>query len=166
MRMPKIHIDELPRRCRRGFDRFLQFFAEWPDHFLGKESGYIIGQWDAARMIQPSAEDFVPLARKEPSDTGRKLWRLRFADRANLAETFRQFPDLRGVALEGYIPRPRRRPEALQCDFPSQQSLEWADAGDSLIEAAIQQSGKSRAAWVQEALLAQARFELSHSAPR
>ncbi|MFP4389023.1 MAG: hypothetical protein ACLFPR_08745 [Desulfococcaceae bacterium] len=166
MRMPRIHIDELPQRCRRSYDRFLQYLAELPDHFLGKESGYIIGRWDADRMIQPSPEDFVAVARKEPSDTGRKLWRLRFADRVHLPETFRQFPDLRGVHLEGHVPRPRRKPEALQYVTPSQPSLEWADGGNSLVEAAIQQSGKSRAAWVQEALLAQARFELRHSAPR
>jgi hypothetical protein len=170
MRMPKIHIDELPQRCRVAYDRFVQYFNERPDHFLSRESGYLIGPWDASRMIQPTPQDFVPVARKERSGTGRNLWRLRFADAAHLPEICRKFPGLLQVNLEGYAPRPRRKPAGM--NGPNLlgplvgRPVECPESPDSFIEAAIERSGKPRAVWVQEALLAKARSELFDASPR
>jgi hypothetical protein len=170
MRMPRVHIDELPQRCRVACDRFAQYFEERPDHFLSRESGYLIEPWDASRMIQPTPKDFVPVARKERSGTGRNLWRLRFADAAHLPEIRRKFPDLLRVNLDGHVPRPRRKPDGM--DGPNLfgplagRPAECPESSDSFIEAAIERSGKPRAVWVQEALLAKARSELLETPPR
>lgn len=170
MRMPKIHIDELPQRCRVAYDRFAQYFKERPDHFLSRESGYLIGPWDASRMIQPAPTDFVPVARKERSGTGRHLWRLRFADAAHIEEIRRKYPDLFRVNLEGYVPRPRRKPAGMDGanllgPLVGRPVVECPESSDSFIEAAIERSGKPRAIWVQEALLAKARSELLETPP-
>lgn len=167
--LPQIHIDELPQRCRRRYDRFIQYFSERPDHFLSGETGCVIGRWDAARMVSPRPEDFLPVARKEMGDTGRKLWQLRFADRSHLTETFRRFSGLHRVGLEGYLPRPRRRPVELDASAAGGLLVgRFADPPEpvgSLIETAILRSGKNRAVWVREALLAKARSEMSERGP-
>jgi hypothetical protein len=171
MRMPQIHIDELPQRCRRRHDRFLQYFSRHPDHFITGAAACLIGPWEAIRRANPRPEDFVAVARREPSQTGRKLWQLRFADRERLPEILRRFPDIRRVGLDGYTPRPRRSPALSGADEtepvgPRRPPMP-AESGGGLIEAAIRRSGKPREVWVREALMAKARSEMDGvGAPR